>query len=51
MKLSDCYVWFDHNRQITGWHEKSGGEHLENIELIFLLSFCCILGTTVVFDL
>ena len=26
---------FDHNRQITGWHEKSGGEHLENIEFIF----------------
>ena len=34
---------FDHNRQITGWHEKSGGEHLENVELIVLLSFSIIL--------
>ena len=32
----------DHNRQVTGWHEKSGGEHLEHIEFIVLLSFCYI---------
>ena len=51
VKLSDFYVGPDHTRQVAGWHEKSGGEHVEHIEFIVLLSFCYILGIIVVFDL
>ena len=30
----------DHNRQVVGWHEKTGGELLENVTFIFHAGIC-----------
>ena len=30
----------DENRKVTDWHEKSGGQHVMQLDFAFLLPFC-----------